>query len=518
MPDSPRRPAGLLRHWLLTWRVVVTVPAFAGIVTLLFYAEEDWRGWHAWSRYRRGLEAQGQHLDWKASIPSPVPDEQNFAATPFIRSWFDQPAGERWDDDYALAKDVVVPASDGFGGRQMLDLAAWADALDAPRLGEGKPLAPPSRRAAAEIVLRGLATSEAPLAELQAASQRPSARYPIFYNLEDPWGILLPHLANVKKACQRLQLRACAALAAGQTERALADIKLMFYLANSPGNEPFLISHLVRIACMQIALQPVWEGLAERRWSESELKILQSLLSGHDFVTSTKKALDGERAAGVFTVDLVRRKGLKYLLAIQNQTPLPPMGQCLMAGLSAIVPSGWYHQEKLNYCRLHHLLVGTSFDTAGQRISPRQIEENTEAFARAVNRGGGPSGKISAILEHRFLATLLLPSLGKVGPKAAAIQVALDEATLGCALERYRRVNGQFPQQLEALVPKFIPALPRDVISGQRYQYRRPSDQQFVLYSIGWDETDDGGNPGVAIFDQGQGDWLWQYPEPHPDQ
>jgi hypothetical protein len=362
-------------------------------------------------------------------------------------------------------------------------------------------------------VLRGLGTSEAPLAELRNASRRPSARYPILYDLENPWGILLPHLANVKKACQRLQLRACAELATGQTEAALDDVKLMFYLAESPGNEPFLISHLVRLACIQIALQPVWEGLAARRWSDAELKALETLLSGRDFVASTKKALDGEQAAGILTIELVRRKGLDYLLAIDNQTQPPPWCQSLIHGLSAIVPSGWYYQEKLSYCQLHHLLIGTSLEPAQRRISPREVAANTEAFARAVNRGGGPGDKIKAILEHRFLAALLLPSLGKAGPKAAAVQVALDQAMLGCALERYRLASGRLPDRLDALVPNFIAALPRDVISGEPYRYRRIADQQFVLYSVGWDEVDDGGNPGQAVFDQEQGDWVWQYPE-----
>ena len=32
-----------------------------------------------------------------------------------------------------------------------------------------------------------------------------------------------------------------------------------------------MISHLVRIAMLQIALQPVWEGLADRQWTEAEL-------------------------------------------------------------------------------------------------------------------------------------------------------------------------------------------------------------------------------------------------------
>ena len=98
-------------------------------------------------------------------------------------------------------------------------------------------------------VLEGLETNEAALDELQVASELEFARYPVVYDLENPWGIFLPHLINVRDACRRLQLRACADLAAGRSNGPMEDVKLMLYLANSVKGEPFLISHLVRLAC-----------------------------------------------------------------------------------------------------------------------------------------------------------------------------------------------------------------------------------------------------------------------------
>ena len=57
-----------------------------------------------------------------------------------------------------------------------------------------------------------------------------------------------------------------------------------FRLADSIRTEPFLISHLVRIAILQITLQPVWEGLAEHRWSDAQLAELDSELAKLDFL------------------------------------------------------------------------------------------------------------------------------------------------------------------------------------------------------------------------------------------
>ena len=106
------------------------------------------------------------------------------------------------------------------GERYFLDLVAWKVAFDAIQSGRtnsnqkfasGK-LDLASRAAAAPAVLADLASSETELDQLRAASDRPYARFPVVYDMENPWGILLPHLGNIKRTDQRLQLRACAEL------------------------------------------------------------------------------------------------------------------------------------------------------------------------------------------------------------------------------------------------------------------------------------------------------------------
>ena len=88
----------------------------------------------------------------------------------------------------------------------------------------------------------------------------------------------------------------------------------------------------------------------------------------------------------------------------------------------------------------------------------------------------------------------------------------VDRARTACALERFRIAHGKYPETLDALTPQFIEKLPHDVINGQPYKYRRTDDGQFILYSVGWNEKDDGGVPGRNLFDLTQGDWVWDYP------
>ena len=93
------------------------------------------------------------------------------------------------------------------------------------------------------------------------------------------------------------------------------------------------------------------------------------------------------------------------------------------------------------------------------------------------------------------------------------VQADVDLARVGCALERYRLAHaGQYPESLDALAPQFIDPLPHDIINGGPLHYRRTDDGRFVLYSVGWNETDDGGQ--IAVNKAGRreidkGDWVW---------
>lgn len=497
-------------------------------LAVLFYAEENWRGARAWNKYRQQLEASGAQLDLAAFIPKPVPDEQNFAATPFIKAWFD---GEKrgqpdklWSDSFSLAS-VMVRSSTTKAGRNFMDLAAWEMAFAAVQSGQSNQpdrfasdkLDRASRAKAAPSVLQGLKTSEPFLTELRVVSRRPYSQYPVYYDLDNPWGILLPHLAVVKSVCQRLQLKACAELAAGHSEQALQDVDLMLRMADSLKGESFLISYLVRIKCVQLAVQPVWEGLAEQAWSDVQLQELQSRLQPYDFVTDMKPPLDSERAAGILTAELVRKKGLGMLVELIGPGQPTSLDRKFANWCGGFVPRGWHHLEQLNYCRLFQMQMDGAFDAEQKRVWPERINANMKALEREI--AGGRLGKTaSGFLRHRILAALLLPALNRIPIKAATAQTAADQAALACALERFRLANGSFPEKPDTLAPRFISQLPADLLTGMPYNYRRTDDGQFILNSIGWDEKDDGGTPSTLgeilknLFNEKESDWVWQYP------
>ena len=528
-----------LLKWLFRWRTARGVlVGVAVLVTLgaLFYTEENIRGKHAWEQYRREAEARGEQLDLNAFIPKPIPDDQNFAATPFIKSWFVRTNYGWKSDNYQQAQDHIDPpeAKRDTSIRHFLDLVAWSSAFDVVRAGKmtgsqnfasGK-LDSESRAKAAPSVLEGIKTSDACFDELRAASQRPFSHYPVDYNVEDPAEILLPHLNKVRGACRRLELKACAELAAGQSEAVLEDVKLIFRLTDSLNEESFLISYLVRIACVQTAIQPIWEGLAEHAWSDAQLQELQARLQSYNLVADLKSPLDGERAGAIAIIDFVRKRGVGMLIELLGPGQSTPVDKDVADFFGRIVPSGWWRLEQLNYCRLFGLQMVGTFDGANKRVSPIRIQANAQELEHALagrNRQTGPWHIGALLVDHRLMSALLLPSLGRIPLAAAVAQTATDQAAIACALERYRLANGQFPNTLDALAPRFISQLPHDVITGEPYKYRRTADGQFVLYSAGGSEKDHSSGSGNEDFfgkivktlvEGKEGDWVWQYPSP----
>jgi hypothetical protein len=526
-----RSPTVRFCRWLFSWRglrrLLILLAWFVTLVAL-FHGEETWRGRRAWNQYRRALEAQGEPLDYAALIPNPVADDQNFAATPAIKSWFEKKtpydSDHPWNDPFSRAVEQVrlPPRAKGARAeRRFEDLVAWETAFGALRSGELAPrqeyysgkLDAASRAKAASAVLAGMKTNEALFAELRVASQRPYSRYPVNYNVETPFALRLPHFRMVRGVCRRLELKACAELAGGQSAQALEDLRLIFRLADSLKDEPLLISYLVRIACGQVAMQPIWEGLAEHRWQDTELQELEMRLQQDNFIADLKAPLVAEQAAGIATIEMVRKKGLGYLNALGRTegTPAPADPKASFIG-AIIVPQGWYYQEELNYCWGFQVELATSLETNKKRVSPVQVKADTKTFEQMMPASGFAGTKFGIILRHRLMARMLLPALGRVVTRAATAQTAFNQAAIACALERYRLANGHYPETLMALAPRFISSLPDDVVTGEPYKYRLTDDGRFVLYSVGWDEKDDGGVPGKLLFDQEKGDWVWEYP------
>jgi hypothetical protein len=115
--------------------------------------------------------------------------------------------------------------------------------------------------------------------------------------------------------------------------------------------------------------------------------------------------------------------------------------------------------------------------------------------------------------RYNVIEKMLLPALGNAAKRFAYGQESVDLARVAIALERFRLAQGEYPGTLDALEPRFLEKLPQDIINGQPLHYHRTFDGKFLLYSVGWNETDDDGQVVSAkngVVDNAKGDWVWK--------
>jgi hypothetical protein len=506
-------------------RILFAAVALLTLAALLL-AEENWRGAWAWRSYKRAMEAKGERFDASRLIPPEVPDDENFAMTPLFAPIFTLPQGDPRqpvtstnNSQFGLANGATnvdlerllvhpydrPPHPLGWDYGMAADLSACAAAMqgtnERPVVVGGQRHPIPSAKAAPEppliepvqaasIILDKMKPSDPTLAELYTAAARPYCRFNIHYegwSKPENFSAMEEHFVLTKLLCRFLTRRAEAEIVLGRTEQALQDLNVMFRMEDGLKDEPLLISQLVCIAEMSLLMDPVGEGLAEHRWSEDQLRVLQERLRQSDLLASAVRALYGER-------DLCCN---------------PAFDEGYMG---PVVPRGWNRLEQLDVNRTFQDTVLARINLAAREINP--------SVSRSVDlalQQSHPETGFSALLHHKMMAKLSVQAYSHFPQQAAHAQSEVDMAMLACALERYRLAHGEYPDDLQALVPRLVTVLPHDIINGQPLKYRRTADGRFILYSVGWNEKDDGGVVASVKRhpdrqDILQGDWVWEYP------
>jgi hypothetical protein len=363
------------------------------------------------------------------------------------------------------------------------------------------PIAAQPQSPAADVLL-ALSKYDSTIEELRQASRLPHSRFPLNYDEQMPWEIWNPASESLKSCAVVLQLRATAELASDQNEKALADIKLALRLAESIHSEPFLISQDVRTSIINFVLQPIWEGLVRHRWSDAQLSELDSGLSKLDFLSDCAFAARAECALGLKIIDRCRLTHNKEVFQGGCEGEEFDFQTRLEMFLMSSFPSGWYYQGQRVICHAYMEGILPAVDLRQRVVAPGQFGLLMKPIYAAID----------TITPWNFYAHFLLPAFQPV--KYARVQTAVDCARLACALERYRHIHGEYPEMLDAVAPQFIGTIPHDIINGQPLHYRRTDDENFLLYSVGWDGKDDGGVPDKATPWpwKKEGDWVWQFP------
>ena len=452
------------------------------VLAAIFYAEEDWHGKRAWEKCKRELEAKGVVLDWEKFIPPPVPKDQNFFKAPKMTEWFQRDA----------PKISITPTTFIFGpSTNELSGLSTNPVTTATNLDD-------------TIAAKYVAWSDQFQPDfdlMREALKRPYARMDGDYSI--PYQIPIPNFITVRNVAQVLAKRAKCDLLLGQPDKALQELALLHDMCHlleaAPTGKPMtLVAAMINVAVTGLYVDSIAGGLQSHAWQEPQLAALQKQLAEINLTPFVFDALQEEPAAVCRDIEIAPRPKFFGLFDMTDHAKwTDKIGWWLW-------PRGWIYQNMVNVAVLEEKPLD-GFDLATNTVAPRKIEEASREVDKFVRRGRSP---------YKVLAAIVIPNFTKAEQTTAHNQTLVNEGQIACALERYRLAHGEYPGTLDVLSPQFIEKIPHDIIGGQPLIYRPTPDGKFLLYSVGWNETDDGGqdiaatSPNRAI-DFTKGDWVW---------
>jgi len=304
-----------------------------------------------------------------------------------------------------------------------------------------------------------------------------------------------------------LRLRASAALVAEENEAALADFQFALRLADYARQQPWVMQTELQMRGVVDTLQPLWEGLAARRWDERQLAAAQAQLEALDLLSDFPRSVRNDAIAQSSFVERI----FPTSSATPRVVPLPsPEDAGALPMIRLVYPKGWSLQSQAAIHRFHLETTSRYLDADARRLAVKRREKPRGLFAS------------SDPLYRVFMVPKMLHIFVDSAENFPFAQTAVDLATLACALERYRLAQGEFPATLAPLEPRFVATLPHDIITGEPLKYRRTEAGGFVVYSVGFNRVDDGGKPCMrrvngrgereSRLDLDENDWVWAGP------
>ena len=127
-------------------------------------------------------------------------------------------------------------------------------------------------------------------------------------------------------------------------------------------------------------------------------------------------------------------------------------------------------------------------------------------------------GLNTGIMPYKILAKLLLPAISRAFLRIQDAEAARSLAILGCAFERHRIKHSSYPRSLESLDPSFLPNAVVDPFTGKNLLFTKRPDGSSLIYSVGPDLKDNGGEPMAAPSESKSenkgkgGDLIWLLP------
>jgi hypothetical protein len=303
----------------------------------------------------------------------------------------------------------------------------------------------------------------------------------------------IPDYVSVRAVVQTLAQRAQCYLLLGQPEKALPELTLLNdsrrLLESAPTGKPMtLVATMIDAAVVDLYADTITEGMRLGAWHEPQLIELQQQRDELK-LSLIAESFRAERAGMCSYFEQLLSHDTGVWEFVKSESHLA-------------MPRGWLYLNLITIAKFHQDVLDV-IDVKQNTVLSHKVDEITE----------GLDARTKHFRPNTYVAAIVIPNYTRAIVTFAHSQTLANEAQVVCALERYRLAHNQYPESLEALIPLFMEKLPRDVIDGEPLHYRRQANGTFLLYSVGWNETDDGGQVALkkdGSEDREKGDWVWK--------
>jgi len=314
------------------------------------------------------------------------------------------------------------------------------------------------------------------LAKMSEALKLPKSRYPVDFS--PGFETLLPHLDKIREMALFSKYRAVLAIDSGQPANADTSVEDVFGMARTLDEEPVLISQLVRFALVRIAIVTLEARLNAGELSDAELANLANVFAQQKEAHFIARGLVGERAGVVpfFHTSFAKMKQLSNFEAPQAESPAPQRPSLFLK------TTGFFERDLLFYLGAMETNIFFANLPPPQNLAITNVSEKMAENARK---------------HYCIISALLLPAISSSLTREADGFARIRLATTAIAIEHYRLLQGQLPDDLSKLTPQFLPNVPIDPFDGAPLRYHRLA-KGYVIYSVGADGHDDGGREKPA--------------------
>ena len=440
-PASAPVPRRRLR-WLVRLLVVCVLILIASPFVLYF-------GWQAYGRARLRHEldqivAAGEPLTTAEMAASYALPPGAHDTTPLWSAALEPFAG---DVMAAITKDVLGEVN-------------YQD--KAPRLDQQLP---PWQQEAIDEYLQTHAGKHAAL--YAAATAGGEVRYP--RDFEEGINLQVGELAAMPTAMRSLRIELHQLVRAQDYQGALNNLQLRIALAETLANDPPVVSYMLRINLALSVFADIHELLEMRKLTDAQLQAIQQWIRPLDVYPHMYRVGICERAMHYW--------GFASMAKFSPEG-VPPATMATTYDISKVMRP----DDCAEYLRLQALYLA----------AVRQpLTDNGTALSHARREADALTSTTSRITNKRYLVTKRFIAFNETWIfMLARFQTRRDLVDVALAAERYRLSYGQFPGELSALVPTFLPAVPLDLASDGPL-LSRVIDDNFVIYSLssGLDET-----------------------------